>query len=191
MLPHPIQPMVDRNSLLPRSHYRLHKTNGLLALLVVMSLLLPLIAVPAVQADSDPNRAAVLMPTADASFFVTDWPLSSLFGFLALIGLLWLGNQESKRGRKNRNELMLEIRRKADGVKEWLSAFGPHPNCRHIDRSSPASGGSRLPEEKVNLGDPGELEEVRLRVKGQSDRIPQNRRLRQDSNRVPFPAEFD
>jgi len=31
--------------------------------------------------------------TTDASFFVTEWPISSIFGLLALIGLLWLGKK--------------------------------------------------------------------------------------------------
>ncbi len=28
-----------------------------------------------------------------SSFFITEWPISSLFGFLAFIGLLWLGKK--------------------------------------------------------------------------------------------------
>jgi hypothetical protein len=39
--------------------------------------------------------------STEASFFVTEWPISSLFGLLALIGLLWLGNKKTK-GQKRR-----------------------------------------------------------------------------------------
>jgi hypothetical protein len=36
---------------------------------------------------------------AKASVFIGDWPISSLCGLLALIGLLWLGNKKKKRGK--------------------------------------------------------------------------------------------
>jgi hypothetical protein len=38
--------------------------------------------------------------TTEASFFVTEWPISSVFGVLALIGLLWLGNRKAKGRRR-------------------------------------------------------------------------------------------
>jgi hypothetical protein len=35
--------------------------------------------------------------TTESAFFVTEWPVSSIFGLLALIGLLWLGKKKSSR----------------------------------------------------------------------------------------------
>jgi len=47
----------------------------------------------------------------EASFFVTEWPISSLFGLLALIGLLWLGNKKAKGKRqKAKGKLRIEHR---------------------------------------------------------------------------------
>jgi hypothetical protein len=34
--------------------------------------------------------------TTEAAFFATEWPISSVFGVLALIGLLWLGSRKAK-----------------------------------------------------------------------------------------------
>ncbi|UCD78517.1 MAG: hypothetical protein JSW26_24395, partial [Desulfobacterales bacterium] len=49
----------------------------------------------------------------EASFFTGDWPISSIFGLLALIGLLWLGNKKAKGARP-----------KDKGIKNRLSALG-------------------------------------------------------------------
>jgi hypothetical protein len=41
--------------------------------------------------------------TTESAFFVSEWPISSIFGLLALIGLLWLGNKKAK-GRRSKDK---------------------------------------------------------------------------------------
>jgi hypothetical protein len=51
--------------------------------------------------------------TAKASSFIGDWPVSSLCGLLALIGLLWLGNKKVKGKRLKDREAAQGTRRTA------------------------------------------------------------------------------
>jgi hypothetical protein len=69
--------------------------------------------------------------TAQTSFFVAEWPITTIMGVLALIGLLWLGNKKAK-GK----------RRKAKGQrgKERGAAWRP---LRSLPLRSSAFGRSR------------------------------------------------
>ena len=57
---------------------------------------------------------------AKASVFIGDWPISSLCGLLALIGLLWLGNKKSK---SHRSKLKGD-RSKVEDPRKWPNAHG-------------------------------------------------------------------
>jgi len=69
--------------------------------------------------------------TAEASFFISDWPVSSLCGLLALIGLLWLGNKKTRGSRSKNRRSAHDARRTLHG--ERLKARGK-PNG---DRGTP------------------------------------------------------
>jgi hypothetical protein len=67
----------------------------------------------------------------EAALFIADWPVSSLCGLLALIGLLWLGNKKTK-GRRSKS------RRPAHAARQTLNGdkvkAGQSPNG---DRGTP------------------------------------------------------
>jgi len=67
----------------------------------------------------------------EASSFIGDWPVSSLCGLLALIGLLWLGNKKTRGSRSKNRRSAHDVRRTLHG--ERVKARGK-PNG---DRGTP------------------------------------------------------
>ena len=108
------------------------------------------------------------------SLFNFEWSLSGVFGLLALIGLLWLGNRHAIGNRKKGSQLLFQLRCKAQAAKHWLSA-----------------NGSWCSQNEVPLRDSEALEELRLRIEEQPEGLVVHGNLRQRSEGVPFPAELD
>ncbi len=164
-----------------------------MAIIALIMLALSFIAVSPVQAavlkngptDSGPSNSGTgaacfvsTIATVDASFFISDWPISSLLGFLALIGLLWLGKRKKVSGWEGE-----KVRRK----KAWPSALSAYRIGRKIIISFRARLTSRFSEEKAELGDPGDLAEVRLRIEERPDGITPHPCLPRDSKKDQFP----
>jgi hypothetical protein len=152
----------------------------------VFSALLLIAALPVRAAVPGPGGSSPIA-TIDASFFISDLPISSLLGFLALVGLLWLGKKK-KVSDWDGEKAGMEKKK----VRWWQSERLGREKARFSAFCARFSAlGSRFAGKQLRPRDPAELEEVRQRIEKHQDGIIDHPPLRRGSTGSSASTDID